>query len=97
MRISDWSSDVCSSDLYVGQERRDEAEQERDRHTEADQRKHVEVAGPERLPCALEERPAAPQNHWCGERQLRPLRPCRFDPPVETDPDRKRVVWGRGV
>src|SRR3546814_6999593 len=49
MRISDWSSDVCSSDL-------------------------------------LEERPAAPQNHWCGERQLRPLRPCRFDQPVETDP-----------
>src|SRR3546814_10579270 len=45
-----------------------------------------EVAGPERLPCALEERPAAPQNHWCGERQLRPLRPCRFDQPVETDP-----------
>src|SRR3546814_5999630 len=55
-------------------------------HTEADQRKHVEVAGPERLPCALEERPAAPHNHWCGERKLRPLRPCRFDQPVETDP-----------
>ena len=70
----------------AGQESRDEAEQERDRYAEADQRKHVEVAGPERLPRPYEERPPAPKYDRCGEGQLRPLRTCRFDQPVEADP-----------
>src|SRR3546814_1066830 len=79
MRISDWSSDVCSSDLiafgiaetvrkYARRQNGDDAEGPGGHHAHADQREHVEVHGPERIPAAHEKRPAAPE-HCRGDRK----------------------------
>src|SRR3546814_5953816 len=67
MRISDWSSDVCSSDLEAVEEGRADADR--------DQREHVEVARADRGPAALEERPPGPEHDRRGQRELHPGRP----------------------
>src|SRR3546814_15965903 len=63
MRISDWSSDVCSSDLLVElhageEEGRADAEDVAGADRQYDQHRHVEDAVPERPPGGGEERPA---------------------------------------
>jgi hypothetical protein len=77
----------------VWQQCRDEAEQVGDRDPETDQGEHVEIAGPERLPRALEEGPAAPEHHRGSQHQLHPLRAGRIDEPVEADA-RRHVAHG---
>src|SRR3546814_19115357 len=99
MRISDWSSDVCSSDL------RDHA---RDRRPARAKRRRICArpggAGPRTEPCrtrhffgnvvrALQLQKLAPPHEKAAEHrptgELRPRRECRRD--------RKRGVWGKGV
>src|SRR3546814_10315089 len=60
MRISDWSSDVCSSDLLDPRTHRNEGE-------------HVEALVADREPGALEEGPARPENDGGREQHLNPV------------------------
>ncbi len=57
-------------------EGRDDAVEPGDAGAQRDQREHVEVARDERLPAALEERPAGPQHHRCRQRELDQVRPA---------------------
>jgi hypothetical protein len=75
---------------------RDRRCRRRRRRRRADQREHVEAAVDDRLPAAHEERPAAPQHHRRGERELDPAaseqpatRSGRMRwPPIATDHER---------
>ena len=58
----------------AGRDSGDDAVDPGDAGAERDQREHVEVAGDQRLPAALEERPARPQHDRRGEHQLHPVR-----------------------
>ena len=52
---------------------------------DSDQREHVEIARQQRLPAAHEKRPAGPEHHGRGERELDPVRQCRVDQAVSAD------------
>src|SRR3546814_18199139 len=93
MRISDWSSDVCSSDLVHHQERRNRTLRQRIDEADAGQ-------GPQkrRLPEEVEAFAYVTRNS--GSRLLRRLRSHRqrgSERGHDQPGDRKRVVYEKGL
>jgi hypothetical protein len=69
-----------------GQERRDKAEQVGHTDAERDQAEHVQAAVHERPPSPLQQRPARPQDHGCGQQELEPQGRLGGDQAVEPEP-----------
>src|SRR3546814_17949384 len=83
MRISDWSSDVCSSDLI----------------SSVEARVGKGVSGPSgarRMPCLCQIRPCGGQDDWITNPAMAQGAHC-LDPRREHGGDRKSVVSGKRV
>ena len=57
---------------YAGREHGCGAQDECRAHTNADQREHIQVARHDGTPAAVQQRPACPSDHGCGECKLHP-------------------------
>lgn len=66
-------------------QRRDDAVSPGDAGADGDQRKHVEVAGCERMPAPHEKRPAGPENDRSRQRQLDDVIDIWGQPNAEVD------------
>ena len=72
----------CRQELR--EQRRHQAIPEGRAGAHGNERKHIEVAVDEGLPAADKERPAPPEHHWGGQRELNPVHP---------DPGERVVNW----
>ncbi len=64
----------------IRQQHGDDAENKCRTHTDGDEREHIEVPTDDGTPATLEKRPASPDDHRRGERELNPARNIAADP-----------------
>ena len=64
----------------MGKQHRHRAEKKGRAHADDDEREHIQVAGHEGAPAALQQQPARPPDHGDGERELAPSGDLAIDP-----------------